>query len=194
MSDFTDRGMEARLAPQKGVRFLPIKTGPVKNQKITRLFKTFFQLIGAVIWAWRLLRREKVAAVVGVGGYISVPACVAGFLSQTGFPPRAEMFGGNRQPFSRLSESAGFFRGSSRPNAFSTRPNAFPPATGIRKDAAPARRFPTPRQNTGGLGGQPRGPRNQSSNCPNLSAYPRTGTSSTRPGFRILSPLKPPTK
>ncbi len=76
----SDRGMEARLAPQKGVRFLPIKTGPVKNQKITRLFKTFFQLIGAVIWAWRLLRREKVAAVVGVGGYISVPACVAGFL------------------------------------------------------------------------------------------------------------------
>jgi UDP-N-acetylglucosamine--N-acetylmuramyl-(pentapeptide) pyrophosphoryl-undecaprenol N-acetylglucosamine transferase len=76
----SDRGMEARLAPQKGVRFVPIKTGPVKNQKFSRLVKTFFQLIGAVIWAWRLLRREKVAAVVGVGGYISVPVCVAGFL------------------------------------------------------------------------------------------------------------------
>jgi UDP-N-acetylglucosamine--N-acetylmuramyl-(pentapeptide) pyrophosphoryl-undecaprenol N-acetylglucosamine transferase len=76
----SDRGLEARLAPQKGVRFLPIKTGPVKNQKITRLIKTFFQLVRAIFWAVRLLRREKVVAVVGVGGYISVPVCVAGFL------------------------------------------------------------------------------------------------------------------
>src|SRR3954463_8488481 len=63
----SDRGLEARLAPQKSIRFLAIKTGPVKNQKITRLIKTFFELIGAVIWSLRLLRKERANAVVGVG-------------------------------------------------------------------------------------------------------------------------------
>lgn len=76
----SNRGLEAKLAPEKGVRFLAVKTGPVKNQKLTRLFRTFFELFAAVIWSLRLLRREKIEAVVGVGGYISVPVCVAAFL------------------------------------------------------------------------------------------------------------------
>lgn len=76
----SDRGLEARLAPEKGIRFLPVKTGPVKNQKITRLIKTFFQLFGAILWSIRILRKEKVEAVVGVGGYISVPVCAAAFV------------------------------------------------------------------------------------------------------------------
>ncbi len=76
----SDRGMEAKLAPQKSVRFLPIRTGPLKNQSLLRRIKTVFQLLGAIAWSLRLLRRDKVEAVVGVGGYISAPMCVAGFL------------------------------------------------------------------------------------------------------------------
>lgn len=76
----SDRGMEAKLAPQKNVRFLPIRTGPLKNQSALRRIKTLFQLVGAVVWSLRLLRRERVKAVVGVGGYISAPMCIAGYL------------------------------------------------------------------------------------------------------------------
>lgn len=76
----SDRGLEARLAPQKQIRFIPIRTGPVKNQSVVRVVKTLFQLIGAIWWSIQLLRKEKPNAVMGVGGYISVPVCVAAFL------------------------------------------------------------------------------------------------------------------
>lgn len=76
----SDRGMEAKLAPARGIRFVAIRTGPVKNQKITRILKTLFQLLGATLWSAHTLRREKIDAVVGVGGYVSVPMCLAGFL------------------------------------------------------------------------------------------------------------------
>jgi UDP-N-acetylglucosamine--N-acetylmuramyl-(pentapeptide) pyrophosphoryl-undecaprenol N-acetylglucosamine transferase len=76
----SDRGLEARLAPEKKIRFIAVRTGPVKNQKLTRLIKTAFQLFAAILWSIRVLRKERMDAVVGVGGYISVPVCVAAFL------------------------------------------------------------------------------------------------------------------
>lgn len=76
----SDRGLEAKLAPQKQLRFVCVRTGPVKNQKVTRLIKTFLQLGRAILWSIWLLRKEKTEAVVGVGGYISVPVCVAAFV------------------------------------------------------------------------------------------------------------------
>ncbi|MBY0372122.1 undecaprenyldiphospho-muramoylpentapeptide beta-N-acetylglucosaminyltransferase [bacterium] len=76
----SDRGLEARLAPQRGIRFVAIKTGPVKNQSIIRIIKTLFQLVRATAWSAGMLRKEKIDAVVGVGGYISVPVCLAAFL------------------------------------------------------------------------------------------------------------------
>jgi len=76
----TSHGFEAKLVPEKGFAFYTVKTGSVKNQKATKVLKTLFQLLFAVAWAVRFLRREKPAAVVGVGGYVSVPVCVAAFL------------------------------------------------------------------------------------------------------------------
>ena len=76
----TTRGMEAKLVPEKGFPFFTVNTGSVKNQKALKVLKTLFQLVGAVGWAIRFLRREKPAAVIGVGGYVSVPTCVAAFL------------------------------------------------------------------------------------------------------------------
>ncbi len=76
----SDRGLEARLAPEKNIRFIPVRTGPVKNQSLLRKIKTVFQLVSATLWSYRLLRRERIGAVVGVGGYISVPVALAGFL------------------------------------------------------------------------------------------------------------------
>jgi UDP-N-acetylglucosamine--N-acetylmuramyl-(pentapeptide) pyrophosphoryl-undecaprenol N-acetylglucosamine transferase len=76
----TERGMEAKLVPAKGFAFLTVRTGSVKNQSALRILKTLGQLVGAIVWGIRLLRRERPLAVVGVGGYVSVPVCVAAFL------------------------------------------------------------------------------------------------------------------
>lgn len=76
----TNRGMEAKLVPEKKFAFYTVNTGSVKNQKALKIVKTLFQLVGAVLWAIRFLRRERPVAVIGVGGYVSVPTCFAAFL------------------------------------------------------------------------------------------------------------------
>lgn len=76
----SDRGFEARLAPEHGVPFISVKTGAIKNQSLFTKFRTLVRLFSATLWAMRILKREKAAAVVGVGGYVSVPVCLAAFL------------------------------------------------------------------------------------------------------------------
>jgi UDP-N-acetylglucosamine--N-acetylmuramyl-(pentapeptide) pyrophosphoryl-undecaprenol N-acetylglucosamine transferase len=73
-------GMEAKLVPPKGFAFYPIRSGAVKNQNFLKVIKTLFSVVLSVGWAIRFLRREKPAAVLGVGGYVSVPTCLAAFL------------------------------------------------------------------------------------------------------------------
>lgn len=76
----TTHGMEAKLVPEKGYPFFTVKTGSVKNQGIGKVVKTLFQLVFAIVWAVGFLRKEKPDGVIGVGGYVSVPICVAAFL------------------------------------------------------------------------------------------------------------------
>lgn len=76
----TSHGMEAKLVPEKGYPFYTVKTGSVKNQGVGKVLKTSFQLFFAIVWALRFLLKEKPAAVLGVGGYVSVPLCVAAFV------------------------------------------------------------------------------------------------------------------
>lgn len=76
----TNQGMEAKLVPPKGIPFFTVRTGAVKNQSILKIFRTLIQLVSAVGWSWNFLRKESPAAVIGVGGYVSVPVCFAAAL------------------------------------------------------------------------------------------------------------------
>lgn len=76
----TSHGMEAKLVPEKGYRFYTLKTGSVKNQRFFKIVKTLVMLSFAVVWSLRFLAKEKPSAVLGVGGYVSVPICIAAFL------------------------------------------------------------------------------------------------------------------
>lgn len=76
----TSHGMESKLVPEKGYPFFTVKTGSVKNQGILKVAKTFFQLFFAILWSIQFLVKEKPVGVVGVGGYVSVPICIAAFL------------------------------------------------------------------------------------------------------------------
>jgi UDP-N-acetylglucosamine--N-acetylmuramyl-(pentapeptide) pyrophosphoryl-undecaprenol N-acetylglucosamine transferase len=75
-------GLEARLVPAKGIPFFTVRVGAVKNQGVLKIIKTFFTLSFSILWSLRFLHREKPAAVLGVGGYVSVPMCVAAFLTR----------------------------------------------------------------------------------------------------------------
>lgn len=74
-------GMEAKLAPENDVPFVPIESIQVKNKSPLLVAKGLGKLLKAVLRSWRLLRRERPVAVVGVGGYVSVPVCFAAWLS-----------------------------------------------------------------------------------------------------------------
>jgi UDP-N-acetylglucosamine--N-acetylmuramyl-(pentapeptide) pyrophosphoryl-undecaprenol N-acetylglucosamine transferase len=73
-------GMEAKLVPAKGFAFFPVRSGAVKNQSLFKILKTLWSVLLSVGWAVRFLRKEKPGAVLGVGGYVSVPTCFAAFL------------------------------------------------------------------------------------------------------------------
>ena len=76
----SSQGLEAKLVPEKGFPFFCVKTGAVKNQKSFRIFLNLFRLVGGIFWAIGFLWKHRPRAVLGVGGYISVPTCVAAFV------------------------------------------------------------------------------------------------------------------
>lgn len=74
------KGLESRLVPEKRFPFYYVKSGAVKNQSALTIIRTLFTLCLSVVWALRFLWRERPAAVIGVGGYVSVPVGVAAWV------------------------------------------------------------------------------------------------------------------
>jgi len=76
----SDRGMEVRVAPQKQIPLKTFRTSGIKNQSILKIIKSAFLLSLAMLRSLGLLIKRRPDAVVGVGGYVSAPICVAAFL------------------------------------------------------------------------------------------------------------------
>ncbi len=76
----TAHGMEAKLVPEAGFPFFTVKTGAVKDQSLKKVCLTFWHLFWGILWSIRFLHQEKPTAVLGVGGYVSVPVCLAAFI------------------------------------------------------------------------------------------------------------------
>ena len=72
-------GMETKLVPERGIPLVTLKSGAVKNQGAIKTVLSLFRVFLSVFEAMAILRREKPIAVVGVGGYVSVPVSVAAF-------------------------------------------------------------------------------------------------------------------
>jgi len=73
------RGMENRLVPPTGIPFIRVNSGGVKNQGLLKTLRALFVVASSVITCTRLIRQQRPKAVVGVGGYVSVPCCLAAF-------------------------------------------------------------------------------------------------------------------
>jgi len=74
------RGFEAKVVPQKGFEFLSVDSGALKNQGALKKIRSLWHLLKGLLQAIRDLRNLKPVAVVGVGGYVSVPVVLAAFL------------------------------------------------------------------------------------------------------------------
>lgn len=76
----SSHGMESKLVPEANFPFFTVKTGAVKNQSSLRIILTLWNIILGFVWSLRYLIHEKPNAVLGVGGYVSVPVCLAAFV------------------------------------------------------------------------------------------------------------------
>lgn len=73
-------GFESKVIPQKGHRFLTISSGAIKNQSFFKIIKTVFILFKGLLQSCKIILKEKPDAIIGVGGYVSAPICIAGFM------------------------------------------------------------------------------------------------------------------
>jgi len=73
-------GMEAELVARIGVPFTAIPAGGVHGVGLSRALTNVWQLLRGFLTAWQLLRRERPAAVLTTGGYVSVPVALAAWL------------------------------------------------------------------------------------------------------------------
>ncbi|MCB0403855.1 MAG: undecaprenyldiphospho-muramoylpentapeptide beta-N-acetylglucosaminyltransferase [Bdellovibrionales bacterium] len=74
--------MESRIVPSRGYDFVPMRSIQVKNKNPFGILLGVFTLAISCLRAASLLRRKKPKAVIGVGGYASVPIGVASFLTR----------------------------------------------------------------------------------------------------------------
>jgi UDP-N-acetylglucosamine--N-acetylmuramyl-(pentapeptide) pyrophosphoryl-undecaprenol N-acetylglucosamine transferase len=89
----TQRGIEARLVPEKGYTLETIRSAGLKGIGGMKLARNVAKLFPAMWDSFAILRRHKFAAALGVGGYAAGPvmlAAVLGGLPTVVFEPNAE--------------------------------------------------------------------------------------------------------
>ena len=77
----TERGIEARILPERGEELDLLKVTPLKGQGIGARFKSFARIPAAMREASGLMRAFEPDLVLGVGGYASGPVLLAASLS-----------------------------------------------------------------------------------------------------------------
>ncbi len=71
--------LEGRVAPERGYEFHPLEAPQYPRRGIIGKIRFVFSLLGSIINARAILRREKPDLVLGVGGYIMAPTVLAGY-------------------------------------------------------------------------------------------------------------------
>lgn len=79
----TRKGLEARLVPEAGFPIEWIEAGGLSRTGWSARLATLARLPGALRQCYRLLGREKIAAVLSLGGYVAGPAVAAAILRRT---------------------------------------------------------------------------------------------------------------
>ena len=72
--------MESRLVPANGFPIEWVRVGGVRGKSLKTRLLAPLTVVRAVIQAWRVLRRVRPRAVLGLGGYVSGPGGIAAWL------------------------------------------------------------------------------------------------------------------
>ncbi len=78
-----ERGIEKRLVPDAGFELVLLDARPVIGRGLVERVVALAALARATLQARKLLRARKIALVISVGGYASVPAALAAALTRT---------------------------------------------------------------------------------------------------------------
>jgi UDP-N-acetylglucosamine--N-acetylmuramyl-(pentapeptide) pyrophosphoryl-undecaprenol N-acetylglucosamine transferase len=73
----TERGLESKLVPNEGFPLELIQIGGLKRVGLRQAAATFMQLPVSTLYARRLLKDRRVAAVFSMGGYVAGPPVIA---------------------------------------------------------------------------------------------------------------------
>ena len=79
----TRRGLKNRLAPAAGFQLETLRIGPLNNVSPLRRLRTAVEAPASLVAAWRLLGRQRPAAVLSLGGYAAGPLAAAAVLRRT---------------------------------------------------------------------------------------------------------------
>ena len=78
----TKEGLEARLVPQRGFELLTIARLPLPRKFSLAALIFPFRLVTASLRVLQIIRKRKVQAVIGFGGYASAPAYLGAWLAR----------------------------------------------------------------------------------------------------------------
>lgn len=76
----TPYGLERKIIPAYGFRLLEIEARPFAGQSLLQKLATILRLIQGIARSVGIMRREKPGAVIGMGGFTSVPVMLAAYL------------------------------------------------------------------------------------------------------------------
>jgi len=76
----TPDGLEARIVPAAGVRFRPLAASGFDRARPVTLVTSSLRIAASTVRAWRWLGAERPDAVIGFGGYVSIPVGLAAAL------------------------------------------------------------------------------------------------------------------
>jgi UDP-N-acetylglucosamine--N-acetylmuramyl-(pentapeptide) pyrophosphoryl-undecaprenol N-acetylglucosamine transferase len=76
----TERGLESRLVPRAGIKLHLINVRGLRGQNLLDTLMGPLRLARAVVQSVALLRRERVSAVLGMGGFVSGPVALAALM------------------------------------------------------------------------------------------------------------------
>ncbi|MBU0506979.1 undecaprenyldiphospho-muramoylpentapeptide beta-N-acetylglucosaminyltransferase [bacterium] len=115
----TKQGQESSMVPHAGFDLRCLRISQFKSGGLVKKIMTLIQLPFAVFSACRIIIKEKPALILGTGGYVSGPTCLAGFLmkkpiaiqDQNARPGITNRFLGRlaQKVFTTFSQSHAFF-------------------------------------------------------------------------------------
>lgn len=77
----SESGLENKVVPKSGIPLRNIAVSPLRGGGILRKPVGAFNLIKTIVSSFKIVREEKASTVLGMGGYVSGPVCLAAKIS-----------------------------------------------------------------------------------------------------------------